>query len=235
MKVITKLLICMIFVFGIVSTINAQNNQLAYVKNMETKTYLDLRYDSHHMIHPAEDIYDLSWDNNIAHAYKSVNLPDNFTINLKDFAMPLRNTSMVTSNFGYRVRFKRNHNGIDIQLHTGDTIYATFSGKVRIVKYDKNGYGKYVVIRHYNGLETIYGHMSKQLVYTNQYIKVGKPIGLGGSTGRSTGPHLHLETRFLGLPIDPAKIFDFQHQDVLEDYYTFKKKPDSKKKNNSRN
>ena len=224
MKVIKKTLICMIFVFSMVSTINAQNNQLAYVKNIETKAYLDAKFKSYHMTYPAENLYDLEWNNNMAHPYKHIELPDEWKINLTDFSMPLYDTSLITSKFGYRVKYKRKHNGIDIKLHIGDTVFATFSGKVRVVKYDTNGYGKYIVIRHYNGLETIYGHLSKQLVYVNQYIKSGEPIALGGNTGRSTGPHLHLETRFLGLAIDPLKIFDFKNQDILDDYYIFIKK-----------
>ena len=223
-----KILICMIFVFSMVSTINAQSNQLAYVKNINTKTYLDIKFKSYHMTHPAENLYDLEWNNNMAHPYKNIELPEEYKINLTDFSMPLDNTSIVTSKFGYRAKFKRNHNGVDLNLHVGDTVYAAFSGKVRVVNYNKGGYGNYIVIRHYNGLETIYGHLSKQLVCVDQYVKSGEPIGLGGNTGRSTGPHLHLETRFLGKAIDPLKIFDFKNQDILADYYTFTN-------NNSRN
>ena len=83
--------------------------------------------------------------------------------------------------------------------------------------------GKYVVIRHDNGLETVYGHLSKQLVDTNQLVKAGEPIALGGNTGRSTGSHLHFETRFLGIPINPALMFDFEKQDIVADSYTFHK------------
>ena len=86
-----------------------------------------------------------------------------------------------------------------------------------------NQYGKYVVIRHDNGLETIYGHLSKQLVEENQLVKAGEVIGLGGNTGRSTGSHLHFETRFLGIAINPALMFDFPKQDIVADTYTFKK------------
>ncbi len=92
------------------------------------------------------------------------------------------------------VRWGRRHQGLDIKVYIGDTIRAAFSGKVRVVKYDGNGYGKYIVIRHNNGLETIYGHLSKQIVSPNQTVRAGQPIGLGGNTGRSTGSHLHFET-----------------------------------------
>ena len=107
-------------------------------------------------------------------------------------------------------------------MYIGDTIRSAFSGKVRIVDYERKGYGNYVVIRHPNGLETIYGHLSKHLVRENQVVKAGEPIGLGGNTGRSTGSHLHFETRFLGQAINPAEMFDFVAQDVTGDYYIFR-------------
>lgn len=115
------------------------------------------------------------------------------------------------------------HKGIDVKVYIGDTIRAAFSGKVRIVRYEAKGYGNYVVIRHYNGLETIYGHMSKHLVEENQTVKAGEPIGLGGNTGRSTGSHLHFETRLCGVALNPALMFDFRNQDVTGDTYLFRK------------
>ncbi|KAA6314657.1 hypothetical protein EZS27_034761, partial [termite gut metagenome] len=102
-------------------------------------------------------------------------------------------------------------------------------GKVRIVQTERRGYGKYVVIRHNNGLETIYGHLSKQLVEENQEVKAGEIIGLGGNTGRSTGSHLHFETRFLGIAINPANLFNFQKQDITADTYVFTKYKSAKK------
>ena len=121
-------------------------------------------------------------------------------------------------------RRRRAHYGLDIKVYVGDTIRAAFDGKVRVVKNQgRRGYGKYVVIRHDNGLETVYGHLSKQLVDTNQLVKAGEPIALGGNTGRSTGSHLHFETRFLGIPINPALMFDFEKQDIVADSYTFHK------------
>lgn len=128
---------------------------------------------------------------------------------------------VLTSNFG--ARWGRQHKGLDIKVYIGDTIRAAFNGKVRIVKYEPRGYGKYVVIRHHNGLETIYGHMSKHLVAENQEVKAGDPIGLGGNTGRSTGSHLHFETRLCGVALNPALMFDFRNQDVVGDFYYFKR------------
>lgn len=158
------------------------------------------------------------WNNKYAH--KATELPDSFRINLKHFCMPTT-SRVVTSNFG--ARWGRAHKGLDIKVYIGDTIRAAFSGKVRIVKYEAAGYGKYVVIRHHNGLETIYGHMSDWLVRENENVRAGQPIGLGGNTGRSTGSHLHFETRLCGVALNPALMFDFRNQDVVDDYYMFRK------------
>lgn len=166
-------------------------------------------------------LYD-SWNNQTTHCYSATALPDSFKIDLRGFAMPTPSRN-ITSNFGYRPAFRRVHKGLDVKVYTGDTIYAAFSGKVRIVKYDAGGYGNYIVLRHDNGLETIYGHLSKQLVVTDQTVKAGEPIGLGGNTGRSFGSHLHFETRLLGEAIDPALLFDFVNQDVTADFYVFRK------------
>ena len=167
---------------------------------------------------PSADLYE-DWDNMHAHSLTTV-LPDSFRISLKNFCMPTTNR-LVTSNFG--ARWGRQHKGIDVKVYIGDTIRAAFPGKIRVVRYEARGYGKYVVIRHYNGLETIYGHMSKQLVTENQEVRAGDPIGLGGNTGRSTGSHLHFETRLCGVALNPALMFDFRNQDVVDDYYTFHK------------
>ena len=170
--------------------------------------------------YPAFDLYP-NWDNSRVHAFgNTVVIPDTFRIDLTDFVMPTTNTK-ITSKFGPRRR--RMHNGIDVKVYIGDTIRAAFSGKVRMVKFERRGYGKYVVIRHENGLETIYGHLSKQLVNEDQYVEAGEVIGLGGNTGRSTGSHLHFETRFLGQAINPALLFDFEKQDIVTDTYLFKK------------
>ncbi|MEG1685227.1 MAG: M23 family metallopeptidase, partial [Bacteroides sp.] len=169
--------------------------------------------------YPAYSLYP-SWNNSHVHAYGAVEIPDTFTVNLTGFSMPTPST-LITSPFGPRRR--RMHNGLDVKVFIGDTIRAAFSGKIRIVNFERRGYGNYVVIRHENGLETIYGHLSKHLVEENQVVKSGEPIGLGGNTGRSTGSHLHFETRVLGIAINPAFMFDFPNQDVVADTYTFMK------------
>lgn len=166
---------------------------------------------------PSADLYE-DWNNVYAH-YETA-LPDSFRIDLRGFHMPTSNR-VVTSNFG--ARWGRQHKGLDIKVYVGDTIRAAFDGKIRIVKYERKGYGKYVVIRHHNGLETIYGHMSKHLVAENQEVKAGDPIGLGGNTGRSTGSHLHFETRLCGVALNPALMFDFHNQDVTGDFYRFRR------------
>ena len=166
---------------------------------------------------PAADLYE-DWNN--VYAHQETALPDSFRIDLRGFHMPT-DSRVLTSNFG--ARWGRQHKGLDIKVYIGDTIRAAFSGKIRIVKYEPKGYGKYVVIRLHNGLETIYGHMSKQLVVENQEVKAGEPIGLGGNTGRSTGSHLHFETRLCGVALNPALMFDFRNQDVVGDYYMFRR------------
>ena len=170
--------------------------------------------------YPAYSLYP-TWDNVRVHAYgNTVTIPDTFRIDMRGFCMPTTNTK-ITSKFGPRRR--RMHNGIDVKVYIGDTIRAAFSGKVRMVKYERRGYGQYIVIRHDNGLETIYGHLSKQLVNEDQYVEAGEVIGLGGNTGRSTGSHLHFETRFLGQAINPGLLFDFEKQDIVTESYLFKK------------
>ena len=169
--------------------------------------------------YPALSLYP-NWNNQYVHAYGNAIIPDTYTIDLTGFHMPTPSTK-ITSPFG--PRWRRMHNGLDLKVNIGDTIVAAFDGKVRIVKYERRGYGKYVVIRHDNGLETVYGHLSKQLVEENQLVKAGEVIGLGGNTGRSTGSHLHFETRFLGIAINPIYMFDFPKQDIVADTYMFRK------------
>lgn len=165
---------------------------------------------------PASDIY-----TNWTHDTWSVegHVAANYKIDLRGFHMPTT-SRVVTSNFG--PRWGRRHQGLDVKVYIGDTIRAAFDGKVRVVTCEglRKGYGYYIVIRHPNGLETLYGHLSKQLVKEDQIVRAGDVIGLGGNTGRSTGSHLHFETRLLGQPIDPRTMFDFPNQDVTGDFYT---------------
>ncbi len=167
---------------------------------------------------PSNNLYE-EWNNKSVSQHNQA-IPETYTVDLRHFAMPTKNR-VVTS--GYGRRWGRMHKGLDVKVYIGDTIVSAFDGKVRIVKYEPNGYGNYVVIRHNNGLETVYGHLSKHLVIENQTVKAGQPIGLGGNTGRSTGSHLHFETRLLGIAINPAFMFDFANQDVKANKYVFRR------------
>ena len=186
------------------------------MKSVDTLTFQQL-LDREYSGLPAEDLY-ADWENKYAH--RATQLPDEFKIDLRDFCMPTP-SRVITSNFG--PRWRRQHKGLDIKVYVGDTIRSAFSGMVRMVKYEASGYGKYIVIRHDNGLETIYGHLSKQLVKENQRVKAGDVIGLGGNTGRSFGSHLHFETRLCGVALNPAIMFDFRAQDVTGDFYVYRK------------
>ena len=164
---------------------------------------------------PTSNLYS-DWNNKYAHAYGV--LPDTFKIDLRGFCMPTTSRKL-TSNFG--PRWGRQHKGLDIKVYVGDTIRAAFAGKVRVVRNEPRGYGNFVVIRHNNGLETVYGHLSRHLCVENQEVRAGDVIGLGGNTGRSTGSHLHFETRLCGVALNPAVLFDFYNQDVTGDFYVY--------------
>ena len=133
-----------------------------------------------------------------------------------NWSVPVPETR-ITSPFGFR-RY-RWHYGTDLKVYYGDPISAAFDGIVRIVDYERYGYGRYVVLRHLNGFETLYGHLSKTKVKVGQKVKAGELIGLGGSTGRSTGTHLHFEVRYQGNAIDPSSIYDFTSACLVEDTY----------------
>lgn len=159
---------------------------------------------------PASELYAV-WNNMHVNPYQvpidSV-LTDSVSIDFSTFTFPLAIFYRVTSEFGPR-RY-RYHYGIDLKLERGDTVRTVLDGMVRIAKKMK-GYGNIVVVRHYNGMESFYGHLSKILVEPDQVVKSGDLIGWGGNTGRSTGPHLHLELRYLGQPINPRDIIDFDN------------------------
>ncbi len=130
----------------------------------------------------------------------------------RNWAPPLDH-GQLNDDFGPR-RY-RWHYGVDLELDTGDSTFAVFDGIVRIVKFDYGGYGNYIVVRHFNGLETIYGHLSKQLVQVGELVRAGDLIGWGGSTGRSSGPHLHFEIRYQGYAFDPEILWDFDQNKLM--------------------
>lgn len=175
---------------------------------------------------PCDSMYHGIWDIARVNPYHiSIDsVPDSFMVDCRGFYPP--NINVVTSECGER--WGRFHAGTDMRLTIGDTIRAAFDGKVRITRSTmrKKGYGYFVMMRHPNGLETLYGHLSKVLVNTNQEVKAGDAIGLGGNTGRSTGPHLHFEFRYLGNPINPRKILDITDSSMVvkSDTYLVEKK-----------
>lgn len=155
------------------------------------------------------------WNNNVPYTYDNdlSAMEDTVWVCVVDddnneFCMP--HPGMVTSTFKYRG--KRFHYGIDVDLDTGDTLVAAFNGIVRYAQYNNGGFGNLVIIRHYNGLETYYAHLSELLVVPNQEVKAGDVIGLGGNTGKSYGDHLHFEVRIYGNALDPEEIIDFQNK-----------------------
>ena len=168
---------------------------------------------------PSAELYEV-WNNLEVNPYKTsldsvlVNGTD---IDFTGFTYPLPVNYRVTSEFGPR-RY-RYHYGIDLKLEIGDSVVSVLDGMVRIAKKMK-GYGNFVLIRHHNGMESFYGHLNDILVEPDQAIKSGDLIGFGGNTGRSTGPHLHFELRYLGLPINPRDIVDFDNLCVKADTIT---------------
>ena len=186
------------------------NHELASIDDYILEEEL-LEYES--LMFPSEELYG-SWDTTRVNPYSKneIAYPDSFSVDCSTFVLPIDVGIKVTSLFG--VRGRRMHNGIDLKLQIGDTVRSAFSGKVRIKSFERRGFGNYLVIRHTNGLETVYGHLSKFLVSDNEIVKAGQAIGLGGNTGRSTGSHLHFETRFLGQALNPSFIIDFTNGGV---------------------
>ena len=162
-----------------------------------------------------------TWDNEVCFTSEKVNdlskLKDTVWLCVGDsihskFIMPFN--GYVTSRYGCRKG--RYHNGIDINLNTGDTVRSCWSGKIRYAKWNDGGFGNLVIVRHYNGLETFYAHLSKLMVAPNTEVKAGDVIGLGGNTGRSRGSHLHFEVRFYDAPINPEEIIDVATKNVKD-------------------
>ena len=155
------------------------------------------------------DEYEI-WSNTSINPYgiSLVGMKDTIKIDVSGYCTP--SPKHVTSNWGFR-KWKF-HYGIDLKVHKGDTVKCAWDGTVRITRRDR-GYGYFVVVRHDNGLETLYAHLNRIMVKNDQRIKAGEAVGMGGNTGRSTGYHLHLEFRYLGNPINPNDIVNFEtHQ-----------------------
>ena len=157
--------------------------------------------------HPADSIYHFIWTDERVNPYGTMfdSLKEDVHIPMAGFCLPA--PGYVTSQYGWR-RY-RMHKGTDIKVQIGDSIRSAWDGQVRIVGWDPRGYGYFVVVRHDNGLETVYGHMSRPLVDEYERVSAGYVLGLGGNTGRSTGSHLHFEIRYLGEAINPENFINF--------------------------
>jgi murein DD-endopeptidase MepM/ murein hydrolase activator NlpD len=185
----------------------SQNDSLDLSNNFyDLYTYLGMN-------HPSEMVYSHWSTDRVKYIDASANLEfDSVYLQLadisseKNYCHPIK--SPITSRFG--MRHRRFHYGIDLDLNTGDTVRCAFNGQVRVTHYDP-GYGYVIVVRHDNGLETVYAHLSKFLTDTNEVVKAGDVIGLGGNTGRSRGSHLHFELRYLGVALNPETIIDFEN------------------------
>ena len=170
----------------------------------------------------AKEIYREHWDTTRVFAYTDIELSDLPTVtelelieDISHYHSPI--VGNVLSKYG--VRRGHRHQGVDIPLKVGEPIYATFAGRVRYSRYNTGGYGNLVIIRHENGLETWYAHLSRRNVNSGDYVKAGTVIGFGGNTGRSRGPHLHFEMRYCDQTFDPENLIDFPSGDLR--YQTF--------------
>ncbi|MBQ6870529.1 MAG: peptidoglycan DD-metalloendopeptidase family protein [Alistipes sp.] len=184
------------------------------------------RYVQSRTIEQDSTVYGRYWDIDNISAYRGVkldSLPQSVAINLvdslKSYRYPI--AGRITSRYG--IRHRRAHNGIDIALKVGDTICAAFDGRVRFSKATDTGYGTLVIIRHDNGIETYHGHLSARLVEEGDRVVAGQPIALGGNSGRSTGPHLHFETRYYGQSFDPERLINFRTGELRRDCFLLKK------------
>ena len=174
-------------------------------------------------LHPASGYYG-EWEEDISSLFKDeFTLDATYTLELENaevgcFQMP--SWGPISSNFGWR--HNRYHKGIDIQMRKGDTVTCAFDGMVRFAK-KQGGYGNLVIVRHYNGLETVYAHLWKIKVKEGDVISAGDLVGLAGSTGHSTGPHLHFEVRFMGAPVDPQYFISLDYGNLKYNTVVFKK------------
>ena len=171
-------------------------------------------------------VYTNYWDMEKISPYREVALssipsavPIRLVDSLRAYRFPIK--GRITSRYG--LRRKVNHNGIDIAVKVGDTICSTFNGVVRFSKATDTGYGTLVIVRHDNGLETYHGHLSKRLVEAGDRVVAGQPIALGGNSGRSTGPHLHFECRYMGQSFDPERIINFSTGDLRREELLLKR------------
>ena len=214
---------------AVLDTIQTPEGTMVVYANRTWKYLEDINFDGimnehvHDMIEGDTSLrWVQTWDNDVCYTSGKENdmmrLKDTLWLCVmdeahKDFVMPV--PGMVTSRYGFRNG--RYHNGIDLDLETGDTVRAAWSGKVRYAKFNDGGFGNLVIIRHYNGLETYYAHLSKHLVAPDQEVKAGDVIGLGGNTGHSFGSHLHFEVHFYDATMNPEQVIDFAKKEVKDE------------------
>lgn len=194
-----------------------------YIETHELKEHKKQEIDTTQ--YPA-DFYYNSWNTKVPNPYKTNQLAKNdstlklsLTNSIKeDYKPPFE--GVITSGFGWRN--KRNHNGIDIDLEVWDSVVCAFPGMVRVARW-YGAYGRVVVVRHFNGLETLYAHLHRIKVEPGQILKAGELLGLGGSSGRSSGSHLHWEIRFKGVPLNPAHFIDLKDFSLEDDTLVLKR------------
>lgn len=194
-------------------------NDYAESKLLKHDFYVSLTGFYDESIYPSQSMYK-SWDTYNLYPYQEalrrddeeIKLIIQDSLNFCNFIPPIK--GLITSNFGWRDG--RNHNGMDIDLQVWDPVVASFDGMVRISRHHP-GYGRVVIIRHYNGLETLYAHLHRLKVKPGDIVEAGEIVGLGGSSGRSTGSHLHYEVRFKGKPLNPRSLIDFNNNCLISD------------------
>ncbi len=159
-------------------------------------------------------LFSHSWINDQVFAYMGASKRDSIKDTLLTLVSNIRAFHIPISGRLYR-GFTYTHKGMDVSLKKGDTVRAAFDGVVRYAKYNRGGFGNLVILRHFNGLETYYAHLSKLKVMVNQVVKANEVVGLGGSTGRSRSPHLHFEVRYKDIPLDPQRMIDFDNNKLI--------------------
>lgn len=201
---------------------NQEIELISYYNSLLSDHEADIIYNKHDNL-PATKFYD-DFDENSAFQVTALDeFPESQIIKIESDSSGIYihpRVGAINSKFGWRDG--RMHKGIDINLNKGDAVISAFDGMVRIAS-AKGAFGNVVIIRHYNGLETVYAHLSKIKVKTGQVVLAGQLVGLGGSTGRSSGPHLHFEVRFKGQALDPSSIISFTENKLHHDSIIIKK------------
>jgi len=217
-------ILCMIFLLPFYGF--SQRNIPNIIDTVETDSGAVLLYRNHTweylenepvMMSQEEDstgLFSHSWINDQVFAYMGASKRDSIKDTLLSLVSNTRTFHLPIIGRIYR-GFSYTHKGMDLSLKKGDTVRAAFDGVVRYAKYNRGGFGNLVILRHFNGLETYYAHLSKLKVMVNQVVKSNEVVGLGGSTGRSRSPHLHFEVRYKDVPLDPQRMIDFDNNKLI--------------------